>query len=170
MGMYLNFFKKLSALITPPIKGIIIGMVIIMTVVTVTQVFMRYVVRSPLFWAEEAARYLMVWLVFLGAALGIREGAHIALEIFIKSLPQRVQRTASVLAKTLILLFLIFVFKEGIALCRALAFQRSPAIGISMFWPYLSVPTGALLMVLQMLPLFFEDLQILLQKEEASMK
>lgn len=159
MKKYLNLFKKLSNSVVLPVEAVIIGMMAVMAAVTIAQVFMRYVMHSPLRWSEELARYLMAWVAFLAAGLGIREGVHIGLEVLIRSLSQRARQVVSVVAKLLIVVFLVIIVKEGVVLCRALAFQRSPAMRISMFWPYFSVPTGALLMIVQMLPLLFEDLQ-----------
>jgi C4-dicarboxylate transporter DctQ subunit len=155
-----GFAKKLSKWVTISTEVVIVVMMGVMATVTITQVFMRYVAHSPLRWSEELARYLMAWVAFLGASLGIRAGVHIGLEAFVKSLPQRSQWAISVIVKVLLIAFLAAVVKEGFALCCALAFQRSPAMRISMFWPYFSVPVGAILMIIQIFPLLLEDLRV----------
>ncbi|MGQ9622037.1 MAG: TRAP transporter small permease [Candidatus Caldatribacteriaceae bacterium] len=161
MDKEIGFAKKLSKWVTVSTEVVIIVMMGVMAAVTIAQVFMRYVVHSPIRWSEELARYLMAWVAFLGASLGIRAGVHIGLEAFVKSLPPESQRTISIIVKVFLIAFLAVVIKEGFTLCRALAFQCSPAMRISMFWPYFSVPTGAILMIVQILPLLLEDLQAL---------
>ena len=38
-----------------------------MGVIAFAAVFFRFVLSDPLTWSEEAARYMMVWVTFLGA-------------------------------------------------------------------------------------------------------
>ncbi len=52
----------------------------LMTVLIVLQVFFRYVLNSPLTWAEELARLSMIWLAFLGASVALWRRRHIKIE------------------------------------------------------------------------------------------
>jgi len=47
----------------------------------VIQVFFRYVVQSSLGWSEELSRYLFVWLIFIGSAVALPKGFHIAIDM-----------------------------------------------------------------------------------------
>ena len=55
----------------------------VMAAVVVLQVLTRYVLKIPLFWTEELARYLMIWAGFLGAAIGISQGVHTSIQWFV---------------------------------------------------------------------------------------
>ncbi|OXS53612.1 hypothetical protein B1B00_21800 [Bacillus sp. DSM 27956] len=44
-----------------------------------TQVVLRYVFSSGMVWVEELDRYLFVWLMFLGIAMGVYKQRHIAI-------------------------------------------------------------------------------------------
>ena len=48
--------------------------------VTLLQVVFRYVLGSSLSWSEELARYLFIWVIFLGVASAARRGQHMAVE------------------------------------------------------------------------------------------
>ena len=52
-------------------------------------VFSRYVIGSTFTWYDEIARLLFVWIVFLGAAVGVRRGAHFRLHLAGRPLPGR---------------------------------------------------------------------------------
>jgi TRAP-type C4-dicarboxylate transport system permease small subunit len=59
---------------------IVATLLAVMTVVIVLQVFFRYVLNSPLTWAEELARLSMIWLAFLGASVALWRRRHIKIE------------------------------------------------------------------------------------------
>ena len=58
------------------------GMVIltVMVVIVALQVASRYLFPSPISWTEEASRYCLIWLTFLGASMVIRTKGHFAVE------------------------------------------------------------------------------------------
>ena len=59
-----DWLKKFNKSVTLATEAVIIVLMAIMAVVTIAQVFMRYVMHSPIRWSEELARILMVWVAF----------------------------------------------------------------------------------------------------------
>ena len=55
---------------------------ICLLVAATLQVLSRYVLEAPLPWTEELARFLLVWVAFLGSASVARRKMHIAVEFF----------------------------------------------------------------------------------------
>jgi TRAP-type C4-dicarboxylate transport system permease small subunit len=86
------FYRILSRLIE---IAIIIGIAFIVTIVT-SEVVLRYVFKHSLIFTEELSRYLMVWIVFLGSALAIRDEAHIRINILVKRLNPTLRKAANV--------------------------------------------------------------------------
>ena len=58
------------------------------TVVTV-QVLLRYAFNSSIDWSDEVSRLLFVWCMFLAIPLGIREGAHVGIELLTVHIPAK---------------------------------------------------------------------------------
>jgi C4-dicarboxylate transporter DctQ subunit len=50
-------------------------------VITTMQVVLRYGFNSPQTWAEEVSRYLLAWIILLGAAIAVARGTHIRVDI-----------------------------------------------------------------------------------------
>lgn len=119
-----------------------------MATALVLQVWFRFVLRSPLSWSEEFARYCFVWLSSLGAAAGLRRGLHPGLDLWPGRLRGPLRELVSLGALVLGAVFLAVVFVYGWELARFNMRQRSPAMGLPMGVPYAAVPAGAGLMLL----------------------
>jgi C4-dicarboxylate transporter DctQ subunit len=142
------FFRILSRLIE---IAIIIGAAFIVTIVT-TEVVLRYVFKHSLIFTEELSRYLMVWIVFLGGALAVRDEAHIRINILVKRLNPTLGKAAHLLAHGLVLLFLVIVAVEGFRILPDQLRQMCTTIDVSLFYFYLAIPVGAVLMIVYLLP------------------
>jgi TRAP-type C4-dicarboxylate transport system permease small subunit len=119
------------------------------TVVVFLGVLFRYVFKAPLPWAEELSRYLMVWGASLGAAVAYKEGSHVAVTVAIERLPQMVAKWMVLLGRLAVGFFAVVALIWGFVLIERFKGQTSPAIGIPMAIPYLSVPIGCLLILFQ---------------------
>jgi TRAP-type C4-dicarboxylate transport system permease small subunit len=122
----------------------------LLAVLVLAAVFWRYVLQDALVWTEEAGRYLMIWMGFLGAAVAVREGGHIAIDTLLMSLPPRLVRAVNWGIGAVSIAFLLTVVWLGLVLVSRTYVQRTPSLDISMAWPYLSLPVGSLLMAIQL--------------------
>ncbi len=142
------FFRLLSRLVE---VLIVLSAGIIVTVVTI-EVFLRYVMGRSLIFTDELCRYLMVWLVFLGGAIAVRDGAHIRINVLVKRLDPRMRRFVQVAALLLTTTFLVIVTVEGIKILPRQLYQMCITMDISMFYFYLAIPVGSVLMIIFLLP------------------
>ena len=142
------FYRILSRLVE---ITIIIGITFIVTIVT-TEVVLRYVFKHSLIFTEELSRYLMVWIVFLGSALAVRDEAHIRINVVVKRLNPKLKKVAHLFAYGLVLLFLVIVAEEGFRILPGQLRQMCITIDVSMFYFYLAIPVGAVLMIVFLLP------------------
>jgi C4-dicarboxylate transporter DctQ subunit len=73
-------------------EGAIAFLLAAMTLLTFTQVVLRFVFNTGLGWALEATVYLFAWLVLIGISYGVRVGAHIGVSALVDRLPKLGQR------------------------------------------------------------------------------
>lgn len=114
------------------------------------QVLFRFVLRSPLSWSEEFARYCFVWLASLGAAAGVRRGLHPGLDLMVADRFGRVREAAAWIGAGCSGLLLAVLAVYGWRLAAFNMRQLSPAMGLPMGVPYAAVPVGAVVMLVHL--------------------
>lgn len=134
----------------------------VMTVVIFMQIIWRYVLLKPIPWAEELARYLFVWITYLGASVAVLEKSHTGVELFTSLLPKRMRRIASIVSYICCIFFVALVGYYSWTLAMKVTKQRSPAIQISMFLPYLAIPLSSVLMFINFIVLITEEFREIL--------
>lgn len=115
-------------------------------------VFSRYVLARTFTWYDEIARACFVWMIFLGAAVGIRRHAHFRLHLVVDKLPPRVQQALAVFAFLVTVGFAGALIQQGWILVELGSLQRTPVMGISKAWIYSAIPAGGALIILYALP------------------
>lgn len=111
-------------------------------------VFSRYVLASTFTWYDEIARACFIWVVFLGAAVGVKRGAHFRLHLVVDRFPPRVQRAAGVFGRLVVIAFSIVLIQQGWAFVELGRAQQTPVLGMSKAWIYSAMPVGGALMIL----------------------
>lgn len=127
---------------------VVIGCLAAMSAVVFTNVALRYLTGSSIPWADEVARYLMIWMTFLGAGLVLRQGGHVAITNLREALPDRLQMALRAGLVLLLMGFFAWMIWVGWDYAQRARFQRTPATRISFSYIYAAMPIGfALLMV-----------------------
>lgn len=123
--------------------------VVAMTVLVLVQIVLRYIFNAALPWVEEMTVFLMIWMAFMGAAVGVRRGTHVAMTMLVDRLPRGLARVLFYVSTLAMIAFAAIVVWQGMLLIFSVGNQRSAALGVPMAIPYLVVPLGALLIILQ---------------------
>ena len=130
-----------------------------MVVVTVLGVFFRYVLNAALPWAEEADRYLFIWLSFVGASITMRCQAHIAVDVLVRYFKPALREWVALLSHCAVLAFLAVVFQASGGVIEVTSYSRTTATDIPMSWVYLAVPIGCALIAVEVLRLLSRSVQ-----------
>ena len=108
------------------------------------QIFSRYTALIPSYiWTEEMARFLFVWMIMIGAMLGIHEGRHFEVDIWPRLAP-RPQAALRLVSNLAVMVFeLVFVWAgwsfTRFAWNRISELAELPLWLIHMAWPLAGV-------------------------------
>jgi len=134
------------------VEGLLLVMMVVLCADVFLGVFSRYVMARTFTWYDEIARLLFVWIVFLGAAVGVRRSAHFRLHLLVDRFPPGLRRVAHVVGVLVVMGFGLLLIQQGWKLVELGQFQRTPVMGLSKQYVYLSVPAGGVLIILYSLP------------------
>lgn len=156
----MKYLNVISDGINQKVKKLCSILLMVMTAIIVIQVFYRYIIGTSLSWSEEIARYIFIWIIMLGASIGVKESFHVAVTIIVQKLSEKARCTVDTILNLLLGIVGLIMTFYGYSLARTVAIQLSPAVRISMFWVYLSVPVSGVLIIIHALG----KMQILLDK------
>ncbi len=133
-----------------PVELAAAGLLVVMIVVVLSNVFFRYVLHKPLIWGDEVASLSFIWMAMLGAALAVDRHEHMRLTVFLPLLPPRLARIADIAGQVMVVILLARLFPVAIEYAYEESFVRSPALGLPLTWRASALPTGMGLMLLLM--------------------
>lgn len=151
------------------IQGIFLAVSLsVMLVVVLVATFCRYTQIAVLEWPDELTRYLMMWMVFIGCGSAAAKGSHFAIEAVYVLLPPQGKKILTVVKTVITDLFLIYVMYLAINVTqKQLSMgQTSPAMKIPMWFMYLAIPIGCLLMLIQGTIYAIANYKNIIQKKE----
>jgi TRAP-type C4-dicarboxylate transport system permease small subunit len=93
------------------LTGLLVASVAILIVPVTLQIVSRYTALIPSYiWTEEMARFFFIWMIMLGAMIGIRDGSHFDIDLW-PDLPPRLDALLKLFAQAgVLVLALVFVW------------------------------------------------------------
>lgn len=119
-----------------------------MTAIVAAQVVFRYALNDSIVWSEPAAVILMGWFIFLGAAVGIREGYHLSFDILLAVLPRRGQLVLHAVSDVVVAAFGCGMVFYGGQLALSASAMTLPSLGVSAAVDFMPLVGGGVLVVL----------------------
>ncbi|MBC8434500.1 MAG: TRAP transporter small permease [Desulfobacterales bacterium] len=96
-----TFTKRVRSMLYRIEDSILVGLLLLMIGLAVTQIFLRNLFDSGIVWSDILVRILVLWVGLLGAMVASRQGNHINVDILDRYLPER----AKPLVSTVVQLF-----------------------------------------------------------------
>lgn len=148
--------NRLKRAATALVHGFLVLALCVLALSVFTQVVMRYALSSPPFWTEELARFVLIWLTFVGVAAVQISREQIRVDWVQGMLPETGRRILHAVNSLIVLAVLAVIVWAGYAIAE-LGSQTSPAMGISMHFIYGALPVGAAITLIVALLQFAGD-------------
>jgi len=113
-----------------------------MTVIVSWQVYGRYVLGSTPRYAEAGAVLLMAWFIFLGAAVGVREGYHLGFDVLLHVVSRRVKQILLLISDLAVFGFGVGMVVYGWQLVQHAWRVSVPTLGVPGGLPFLPITIG----------------------------
>ena len=78
-----------------------------MTLLVFLDVVMRFGFNAGISWSQEVTLYMMAWFVLFGASYGVKVGAHIGVDSFVRIFPKPIRRAMGLLSVTICIAYSI---------------------------------------------------------------
>lgn len=130
-----------------------------MAILVAIQVFCRYILNSSLFWSEELARYMLVWLSFFGATVAYYHNLHPGVDAVTLRLPAQQRRITRLLVHIVTMALAATMMISGTQFAWFIRLQISPALAIPKWIILAVIPLSGILLFLYALAFFLQTLQ-----------
>ncbi|GAB5374703.1 MAG: hypothetical protein AcusKO_11650 [Acuticoccus sp.] len=131
-----------------PFRIVVAMAMIAVVILTLAQIFCRFVLNAPLIWSEELSRLLVVWMTFIGAAVVCWDGRHLNIDVLFGLLPRAVKHVVRIFNALISIGLLIILVEPTMRLVEIENFAELGALELPSGIVRLPVAIGAVLMVL----------------------
>ncbi len=125
----------------------LVALMVVLLVDMMLGVFFRYVMERPLPWTEEVGNLALIWLTFIGGAIGITRGSHFSIHLLEEHVSLRTCLILKRAVAIIILCFALVLVPTCWRLLLASSSSELPGLGISVAYQYASAFVGSLLFV-----------------------
>lgn len=130
------------------IRWVLAALMLTMTVLIGWQVIARFIIGDSLTFSEEVSRFVMVWLVIVGAAYAAKNGRLMKVDIVEHVLSGKAKQTVVMIAGLLSIVFYLVLVVFGFFIVNAVSYQLTPATEVSMSIPMAALPVGGILLII----------------------
>ena len=139
----------------------LVGTVAVLIVPVSLQIFSRFTQLIPAYiWTEELARFLFIWMVMLGAMIGVREGTHFEVDVW-PQLGQRANALLRIVSHVFVLAFALVFTWWGIEFVRFGWDQLSEIAELPMWTIFVAWPVAGVTWMLFLGESFVANLRVL---------
>ena len=143
------------------LRWLMAATVAILIVPVTLQIVSRYTALIPAWiWTEELSRFLFIWMIMLGAMIGVREGSHFVVDV-LPDFPPRPTAVLAIVTNLFVLVFALVFVWWGIKFVRFGWDQTSELAELPMAYIFIAWPLAGLTWVLFLGEAFVESFRVL---------
>ena len=150
------------------LNALLVVTVAILVVPVALQILSRHTPWVPSWiWTEEMARFLFIWMIMIGAMVGIRDGAHFDVDLWPELAP-RANALLRVVADVFVLVMALVFIWYGIRFVQFGWDQTSELAELPMTWIFISWPLAGFTWVVFLGERFLANLRLIAATDKAA--
>src|SRR5699024_1734186 len=122
-------YKKRKDIVLP-LRYLMGILMFVIVVITILHVGSRFLLNSQLVWSNVLARFLLIWIVFIGASIVSYDDKHMSVDLFQDKMSHGLKLLTNLLLRLLIIIFLIVTIYSAVDLVQASHYTKSGALKI----------------------------------------
>jgi TRAP-type C4-dicarboxylate transport system permease small subunit len=141
----------MKTLLTKVLEFFLIVVVALLVLDVVWGVVTRYAFGQQATWTEELARFLLIWVTLLGAAVAFGQKGHLGVDYFMERLHPEARKLMAVISHLVVIFFAIAIFIYGgvQVVSGALTMEQvTPSLGWKMGHVYLALPVSGMFILM----------------------
>jgi len=131
------------------VDAVLVALLAAMIGLIMFQILGRYVFNYSISWSEEAAIFVQIWIVMLGAGLAMRNRHHIGIDLVVSRLPPLFRSLLKSTSFLLSVWFLLVLVVGSFGLISLGLIIKSTALQLPMAIPYAALPIGMSYLLLE---------------------
>ena len=145
-----NLLDRVLRLLDSLLEWAVIGSIAIMVVLVSAEVFGRYVIERPIFFANEVSRMMFVWVIFFALPLALGRGRHVGITLMYSILPPAPARLLFRFACVASVVLLVVLLAKSFELLIDNWDQRMNTVPLSAGLFMLPIPISAFVALLHL--------------------
>ncbi|WP_331774976.1 TRAP transporter small permease [Sulfurospirillum sp. 1612] len=143
-----QIISRINTIIDKQISLLVVALMILLSILLSVSVFYRYVLNDSIYWSNEVARYMLVYIVFLGATMAHKHKSHIRIDIILGALSHKNKKYIEMLIGGLFIFFWILVLMGSLKLLPLFLMQKTATLEIPFAYPFAALPLSACIWIL----------------------
>lgn len=131
---------KVNLIIANGAKNLAAGLLALMLVMILAQVFFRYVLNDSLAWTEELSKFAMVWVACLVAPWAYRQHLNVSIQMFADALPALLRRITELLITLLVIAICGIFFVQSIEFWQSGLSINASSVHVKLAYFYSCAP------------------------------
>lgn len=149
------------------LNWLLIGTVVVLIIPVTMQIVSRYTELIPSYiWTEELARFVFIWMIMLGAMVGVRESSHFDVDIWPRLSP-KANAALRLVTNIFTLVFAMVFVISGIEFTRFAIYRISELAELPLWVIHIAWPMTGLAWIVFLGEQFVDNIRILAGREAA---
>jgi len=141
-------FSLLSDTTNKLVSKFVVLLMFLLSLLLGVAVFYRYALNDSIYWSNEVARYILVYIVFLGSTMAQKYKTHIRIDIIFSYISAKRRRYLEIAISLSFLFFWILIVAGSIKLLPLFMMQTTATLQIPYAIPFMALPLSAVIWIL----------------------